>query len=96
MSVSTGVAVGAAVAAANASDGASSLGELTQGGAALLLAMLVVSVAVGAIVGRANYASDRDLGLAMIYGAVTFVAAGLVLALLLMFAFLLTKALGIG
>lgn len=96
MSLSTGVAVGAAVAAANAPGGASNLGELTQGGAALLLAMLVVSVAIGAIVGRANYASDRDLGLAAIYGAAAFVAAGLVLLLLLMFAFLLTRALGVG
>lgn len=85
MSISTGVAVGAAVAAANAPGGASNLGELTQGGAALLLAMLVVSVAIGAIVGRANYASDRDLGLAAICGAAAF-----------MFAFLLIRALVVG
>ena len=82
MSISTGVAVGAAVAAANAHGGASNLGELTQGGAALLLAMLVVSVAIGAIVGRANYASDRDLWLAAICGAAAF-----------MFEFLLIRAL---
>lgn len=54
MSISTGVAVGAAIAAANASNGASVHTELSQGGAALLFAILAVSVAVGAIVGRAN------------------------------------------
>lgn len=62
MSISTGVAVGAAIAAANASNGASGHTELSQGGAALLLAILAVSVAVGAIVGSENYASDRELG----------------------------------
>lgn len=96
MSVSTGVAVGAAVAAANAPGGASNLGELTQGGAALLLAMLAVSVAVGAIVARAEYASERDFGLAAATGVIAFVAACLVLVLLLMFVLLLIRALGIG
>ena len=95
MSISTGVAVGAAVAAANASGGTSSLGELTQGGAALLLAMLVASVAIGAVVGRANYARDRELGLAAIYGAVAFATTLIVILLLFLFVWLLGRALGI-
>lgn len=96
MSISTGVTVGAAIAAANASNGASGYTELSQGGAALLLAILAVSVAVGAIVGRANYASDRELGLAAIYGMVAFATTVIVLLLLFLFVWLLGRALGIG
>lgn len=96
MSISTGVAVGAAIAAANASNGASGHTELSQGGAVLLLAILAVSVAVGAIVGRANYASDRELGLAAIYGVIAFATTVVVMLLLFLFVLLLGRALSVG
>lgn len=95
MSISTGVAVGAAIAAANASNGASGYTELSQGGAALLLAILAVSVTVGAIVGHENYARDWELGLAAIYGMVAFATTVVVLMLLLLLVWLLGRALGI-
>lgn len=95
MSFSTGVAFVAAMSAARtAGDGWGVGHPLAQGEAAVLLAMVAASALIGLLFGRAVWKGRNDGVLGAIVGFCAFATAFLALLLLLLFALLLTTALG--